>query len=293
MNRMTRYACVTFAVALVSALALVASWPDRVRADTPPAPAASAKSDNANAAEKAAAFKLPEPKGAKRLAPNYDVWIDPKNKSVIVDGQVSLRVGMLEMFACTRNTKEHESIVSANTKAYLVHAALLTLGAEPGSPVQFVPKYRPPRGTEIDVTVEWRDEHGKPQRARAQDWIKDIKTKKPMTHPFVFAGSSFWVDEETKKKFYQAEAGDFICVSNFGTAMLDIPVESSPENSQLEFEAFTKRIPPLGAPVRLILTPNVKGAAGKEQPTSKKAQATSVESKSSKNGTKTEGNKSQ
>jgi hypothetical protein len=197
------------------------------------------------------------------------------------------------MFACTRNTKEHESIVSANTKAYLVHAALLTLGAEPGSPVQFVPKYRPPRGTEIDVTVEWRDEHGKPQRARAQDWIKDIRTKEPMTHPFVFAGSSFWVDEETKKKFYQAEAGDFICVSNFGTAMLDIPVESSPENSQLEFEAFTERIPPLGAPVRLILTPNLPATDGKEQPNHKKAQTTSAEAKSTKNGTNTEGGKSQ
>jgi hypothetical protein len=208
--------------------------------------------------------KLPEPKGARRLSPKYDVWIDPKNKTVIVDGQISLREGMLEMFACTRNTKEHESIVSANTKAFLVHTGLVTLGAEPGRPVQFVPTYRPPTGTEIEVTVEWLDERGKLKKARAQDWVKDINTKKAMTHPFVFAGSSFWTDEETGKEFYQAEGGDFICVSNFGTAMLDIPVESSPENSELAFEAFTNRIPPLGAPVRLILKPLVKRAGGRE-----------------------------
>lgn len=202
--------------------------------------------------------KLPEPKGAKRLSPEYDVWLDPQEKAVLIDGQISLREGMLEMFACTRNTKEHESIVSAKTKAYIVHAALLSLGAETGSPVQFVPHYKPPSGTEIEVLVRWIDERGKEQTARAQDWVRDIGTGKAMTHPFVFAGSSFWTDAETGKRYYQAEGGDFICVSNFGTAMLDIPVESSQANTELAFEAFTERIPPLGAPVRLILKPKLK-----------------------------------
>jgi hypothetical protein len=202
--------------------------------------------------------KLPEPKGARRLSPEYDVWIDPKERAVLIDGQISLREGMLEMFACTRNTKEHESIVSANTKAQIVHAALLSLGAEPGSPVQFVPAYRPPTGTEVEVHLRWIDERGKEQRARAQDWVKDIRRGKAMTQPFVFAGSSFWTDPETGRQYYQAEAGDFICVSNFSTAMLDIPVESSQANTELAFEAFTERIPPLGAPVRLVLKPKLK-----------------------------------
>jgi hypothetical protein len=265
--RVTRVVVVS---AIMTAIACLAAYAARSHAGEP---AGGGKADNeardeAGSASGAAApaaptkpakpaLKLPEPKGAKRLSPQYDVWIDPKKKVVIVDGQVSLREGMLEMFACTRHTKEHESIVSVNSKAFLIHAALLRLGAEQGRPVQFVPKYRPPSGTEIEVTVEWLDERGKPHTARAQDWIKDINTKKAMAHPFVFAGSSFWTDEETGKKFYQAEGGDLICVSNFGTAMLDIPVESSPENSELAFEAFTKRIPPLGAPVRLVLKPKV------------------------------------
>src|SRR3954447_13543947 len=50
---------------------------------------------------------LPEPKGAKRLTRDYPVWVDLKEKAVLVDGQIALRQGMLEMFACTRNTKEH------------------------------------------------------------------------------------------------------------------------------------------------------------------------------------------
>jgi hypothetical protein len=211
-----------------------------------------------NESSPAAPQKLPEPKGAQRLSREYDVWIDPKEKSVLIDGQISLREGMLEMFACTRNTKEHESIVSANTKAFLVHAALLRLGAEPGRPVQWQPEYKPPSGTEIEIHIWWLDEHGKEHTARAQEWVKDMRTDKPMSQPWVFAGSRFWKDEETGQQYYQAEGGDFICVSNFGTAMLDIPIESSQSNLELAFAAFTERIPPLGAPVRLILKPKLK-----------------------------------
>ncbi len=223
---------------------------------------------NDNTSKPVPAPKLPEPKGAKRLSPEYDVWIDAKQKAVIIDGQVSLREGMLEMFACTKNTKEHESVVSANTKAYIVHAALLSLGAEPGHTAQWVPEYKPPAGTEIEITVYWVDEKGKEHTARAQDWVKDMRTGKAMEHPWVFAGSRFWTDEETGKKYYQAEGGDFICVSNFSTAMLDIPIESSQSNEELAFEAFAERIPPLGAPVRLILKPVLE-----EQSESKRAAA--------------------
>lgn len=215
--------------------------------------------------------KLPEPEGATRLSPKYDVWLDAKRGAVLVDGQVSLRRGMLEMFACIRNTKEHESVVTADTQAFLVHAGLLRLGAEPGHPAQFVPEFKPPAGTEIDITVEWLGSDGKLQTTKAQDWIRDLKTGNAMTYPFVFAGSRFWTDEETGKQYYQAEGGDFICVSNFGTASLDIPVESSQSNDALEFEAFTERIPPLGTPVRLVLKPVLKNAAGNEQQSTSEA----------------------
>src|SRR5262245_5532038 len=161
------------------------------------------------------------------------------------------------MFACTRNTKEHEAIVSADAKASLVHAGLLSLGAEPVHPARFQPKYEPAEGTEIEILVQWKDDKGKMQTARAQDWIRDIRTKKAMTYPFVFGGSVFWKDPESGKLHYQAEGGDFVCVSNFGTAMIDIPVESSKSNDELEFEAFTEKIPPLGAPVRLVFKPKL------------------------------------
>lgn len=107
----------------------------------------------------------------KRLSPEYDVWIDPKKKRVVMDGTVCLRQGNLEMFACLKGTKEHESVVFVDTKAFIVHAGLLAVGAKPGSPARFQPEYRPATGTPVDITLVWTDERGTVQRERAQQWV--------------------------------------------------------------------------------------------------------------------------
>lgn len=191
-----------------------------------------------------------------RLHPTDPVWFDKEHKSVIVVGEVCQRKMPLELFACLRGSKEHESIVSVPTKAFVIHAGLLAAGAEPGNPVRFYPEYVPARGPEIEVTVLWRDEKGVVQRARAQEWIRDMRTKKAMQHPWVFGGSQFLKDEQTGQQFYRADGeGDLICVSNFPSAVLDVPVRSSDANTELMFECFTERIPPIGTPVTLILTP--------------------------------------
>lgn len=199
--------------------------------------------------------QLPDPVGMERLSKTDRAWLDAKRNRVVVDGRISLRRGVLEMFACKRNTKEHESVVALDAKAFVLHAALLAAGADTGGPVQFDPEYKPPHGTEIQVDVLWLDKEGKRHKVRAQEWVRDVRTKKAMDLPWVFAGSGFWLDEQTGQQHYQAESGDVICVSNFSTAMLDIPAESTNVNSGLFYEAFTERIPPLGTPVRVVLTP--------------------------------------
>ncbi|PHR90555.1 MAG: hypothetical protein COA78_35040 [Blastopirellula sp.] len=192
-----------------------------------------------------------------RLSPIYPVWVDLNNKVLIADGEICLREGGLEMFACLSGTKEHESIIAISTRAYIVHAGLLVLGAEPGSPVSFDPKFKPPTGTEIEIFVVWEDAQGKKRIVRANDWIIDAKTKKTLKTNWVFAGSYTWTDEDTGENFYSAEGGDFVCVSNFTTAMLDLPVQSSDSNSSLFFLAHTERIPPLGTKVRMIMIPKL------------------------------------
>lgn len=184
------------------------------------------------------------------------VWIDLERKLVAVDGRVCFRQGVLELFACPKGGKEHESIVAIDAPAFVVHAGLIRVGGKSGTPVEWVPEYKPATGMKIDIWVLWKDEDGMDRKVRAQQWIRDIHTRKAMTHDWIFAGSSFFKDEETGEDIYRADlTGDFICVSNFATATLDLPIKSSADNVDLLFEPFTERIPAIGTKVRLVLIP--------------------------------------
>ena len=197
------------------------------------------------------------PPGAKPLSDTDPIWVDLERKAVFIDGRVALREGPpLEMFACPANTKEHESVVAVYVQPRAVHAGLLLLGAKAGHPVSFDP-YEHATGTKIDILVTWKDKDGRSHKMPAQQWVRSIATKKALSHPWVFGGSGIWKDEMTGETGYKADSGDFICVSNFETATLDLPIPSSASKADLMYEAFTERIPPRGTPVRLVLLPRL------------------------------------
>lgn len=189
-----------------------------------------------------------------RLSPGDEVWVDRERAAVIVGGRIVLTQGPIEFFACPRRTKEHESIVAVNAPARLVHAGLLAIGLTPGSPVSFDPEYRAATGPKVAVMLRWQDASGKPREARAQDWIRDTRNDRVMSDDWVFAGSTFWKDPSDGIEYYQADGGDLICVSNFPTATLDLPVPSSQSNEALLFEAFADRVPPRDTRVEIVLS---------------------------------------
>lgn len=230
---------------LIALFASVSCGPAAIAQDPPPKAAPQPKPESVE----------PAPEGLVKLSKTGDVWFDAKRKAVVADGQVCLREGQLEMFACPKGSKEHESVVAVNCKSEEIHAGLLAAGAKPGKPVSFDPEYKPATGQIVDVYVLWKDADGGKHQARAQDWVREFKSKRAMTHDWVFAGSGFWRDEETGKEHYKANGGDLVCVSNFPTATLDLPVESSQANGDLLFEAFTDHIPPRGTKVRLVFIP--------------------------------------
>lgn len=219
------------------------------------------------AAEQATSKKpAAEDDSLQRLDPMQPLWFDKRRKRVVMVGKVCLRQGQLEMFACPEGTKEHESVLAIPVDAWKVHTALLVTGAEPGHPAMFQPDYQPAAGTEIDISLYWTDESGKRRSAWAQDWVRNAATGATLSAPWVFGGSGFWVDEATGKRHYLAESGDLICVSNFSSAMLDLPIASSGELNQLQFVANTERIPPKGTKVTIVLTPRLeKEAKGAEE----------------------------
>lgn len=196
-----------------------------------------------------------EPAKRTRLSETDEIWIDPAKRELIVGGSVVLDKGPIELFACTKNSKEHESIVAVNAKASVVHAGLLALGLEPGRPVSFDPEYVAASGPGVAVRMRWKDADGTVREVRAQEWIRDTRTGKAMTDDWLFAGSSVWTDESTGQRHYQADDGDLVCVSNFPTAMLDLPITSSQSNEQLLFEVMEDAVPARGTAVEMILSP--------------------------------------
>jgi hypothetical protein len=186
---------------------------------------------------------------------NVTVEIQGTKRRVLIEARVCLREGQLEQFLTRARTKEHEAILAADVDARDIHKALLAAGAVAGSPVQFAPKYKPASGTPINVFVRWEDK-GKLRTEPAQKWIVHAMSKKDLMHTWVFAGSHLVTDpEKVRPDYYLANDGDLICVSNFETALLDLPVNSPAEDADRIYIANTDRIPPRDTRVVVILAP--------------------------------------
>lgn len=192
----------------------------------------------------------PIPEGFTRLDPEQEVWVNTKSKHVLLGGKICFRDGALEFFGCVRGAKEHESVVSVNALSSKLHLGLLTIGLEPGSTVQWEPEYRPASGPRIHIDVLWME--GSELRERsARDMVYNARAQRALDVDWVFGGSILYEDPETKKTYYLADGGEMISLSNFSTAALDLPIESSPDNEWLLFTALKKNIPPVGTRVLL------------------------------------------
>ena len=197
------------------------------------------------------------PKDWKRLGKNH-IWADQKNKRVIFRGAICLDQGLLEMFVCPQQTKEHEAIISAHAPASEVHATLLALDIQPGAPMLWAEKYYPVSGPVMNIEIWWTDENGKLVKRRAQEMIRNTDTQKAMACEFVFGGSETVYDPYDKTDDYMADFGPMINVANQPDAMIDVSIQSSAEAQGSLFEAFPENVPPVNTKVYVVLAASGK-----------------------------------
>ena len=62
------------------------------------------------------------------------ILLDAANKKVILKTQVVLRDGFLEMFLCRKHTKEHESILAIDGRAFDIHTGCWRSAPNPDIP---------------------------------------------------------------------------------------------------------------------------------------------------------------
>jgi hypothetical protein len=196
------------------------------------------------------------PAGTPQAVAFKGISIDLKKRQVVVDTQVCLRAGALELLLCRRESKEHESILHTDVKGAHIHAALLALGLKPGRAARWTgtdenAAFLPPRGPELKITLQWRDESGKMHETDASAWLKPTGQGASAPQRWVFVGSKVLADG----RYWADVDGDVISVANFASAVIDVPFESTKSDAALEFEANTEAIPPLETPVQVVITP--------------------------------------
>ncbi|MFN3165961.1 MAG: YdjY domain-containing protein [Phycisphaeraceae bacterium] len=190
------------------------------------------------------------------------VTIHREGHYVDVEAKVCLRVGeFLEMFACTKDTREHESILVIDAQPSTMHLGLLLLGLEPGKPLSYdmnvdPPKLVPASGPKVKVYVVQTID-GEEKQTPANEWVKDNKTGKKMKgHTWLFAGS-VQTSYEGKPLYLADVNGSVVSLVNFGDDLLTLDNTMTQDNSSHDkvWAPNTDAIPKVGTKVTLRLRP--------------------------------------
>ncbi len=204
------------------------------------------------------------------------VTIDWKQKQVEVESDVVLVEGALELLACSRGTKEHESVLRIRARPLNVFQALGMLGLPDGAAPRFDVQAQKPvagRGTPVDVLVRY-ERDGKTVTEDSREWLLDFETKKPLRGArWYYVASAPRGGERIGADLY----GTVACLMPFNTAILllapegrvlppaasqpaptsgpagDSEYHNTPEDWQVVPDA--KRVPPLKTRVTLIIRP--------------------------------------
>ncbi len=213
--------------------------------------------------------------------------INLEERCVDIEGKICLEKGMLELVACTKGSKEHESIVAIAARPMHIHTALLLLGAEAGNPaMRRAPRNKderwidiPPRGSAVDVLLVFPDKAGKLTEHPISDFITRSSAKAEVgrdaaadqkvdpkfpTHTFLFAGSHLVDDGPGPRKYLSDDSGNVISIVTFGDELLCLSGVRSDQKDALEWQVNAAGLPVVGTKVTLRLRPQNK-PAGKDQ----------------------------
>ncbi len=203
---------------------------------------------------------------------NLDEW------SVDVESRVCLGEGLLELIACTKDTKEHESIIMVEAKPSHIHIALLLLGAKPGNPAMQqaidpeMTRFRskPPSGSPVDVFLVFKDSEGKEKEHPINEFMgladeddrADLQDPehggKFPTHTFLFAGSVLVGGGEQPRRYLCDQSGNVISISTFGDELLCLPGIHDDANGALIWQVEGDKLPEVDSKITLRLRPQVK-----------------------------------
>ncbi len=218
--------------------------------------------------------------------------IDFKNHCVDIEATVCLNNGFLELVACTKQSKEHESIVFVAARPMHVHTALLLLGVKNGNPAirQQIGKENPrwvdlpPRGDPINVFFVVQNADQRSVERPVSDFVvlskersktRNLNEKNgpgdklaadstPFPHTFVFAGSQLKEAGTGPRQYLAEKSGNVISIATFGDELLCLPEVQSHKNNTLMWRIKPNQLPKIGTKILLRLRPAKKSQNNKD-----------------------------
>lgn len=179
----------------------------------------------------------------------------PGEGRVQVSGWVNMQSGLVEVFACAPEGKMHESVVVLDCVPSGLHAGLLALGLEPGTPVEHGTEadYKPPTGDEVIVEVRWQGPDGRLHTARAEDWIWNAEEERTMPHvAWIFTGSFMQsVTGDPQDATYGADyVKSLVTTYHDPTTILENPLAQGRDDTL--YYVNEKAVPAGGTPVTVM-----------------------------------------
>ena len=182
------------------------------------------------------------------------VLIDYRERQVEVDAALIPHPAPLEVFACTPDTKEHETVLRVHARAEDIYAALGLIGILPGRPVRWDranERFSPPTGDRVDALVRM-DPGGESEPVPAAHLLRSMEPERSVPDvQWVFAGSSRYEDG-----MLAADAeGVVVALVNFESALLALPDSYSDDNRELWLGQDAEAMPDVERRVTLLLRP--------------------------------------
>ena len=215
------------------------------------------------------------------------IEVDPVGRCVTVDSTICLREGLLELVACAKGGKEHESLLLMEARPLHVHTALLLLGLESGNPALMERvegeeerwRHLPPSGDLVEVFLAWKSKDEELIEKPVSEFIVRVSDRvegdgaveeRLPTHAFLFAGSRLVENGGGPRVYLGDRSGNLISLATFGDELLCLQGVHSRENQALLWQINTKALPPPGTKVTVRLRPAKSSEPSSSNPKERK-----------------------
>lgn len=211
--------------------------------------------------------------------PNLTVNLD--GRYVDVKSMSGICTGWLEQVACLVGTREHEAVIYVKAAPSLIHAALLLLDCEPGTPGRWkaqsdengMPtRYTevPPTGSRVAVNVVytlpvvsgslgWMPDPVIVLEVPVTVWVIDYYSGSPLPADdgWVFGGSRMFTDYTGQDRYTADVTGSVVGIVTFGDELLGYErvIPDAADVADPEWIPNRRVMPPFGSSVLLRLRP--------------------------------------